>query len=121
MAQLKSTSINGNLIVNGDINIASSNNYIGFNTGGFIKCFDSQHLVYRCGLEAGYQLNLGVVDQRWTLYPDTCGNIGLGSPNRYFSQLWVRDNPFVVSDERKKNILGSIDEKYFTFLIRLNL
>lgn len=121
MAQLKSTSINGNLtingnlIANGDINIGSSNNYIGFNTGGFIKCWDSQHLVFRCGGETSYQLNLGVVDHCWALYPDTCGYVGLGSPNRYFSHLLVRDNPVVVSDERKKNILGSIDEKYFYF------
>ena len=115
MAQLKSTSINGNLIVNGDINIVSGNNYIGFNTGGFIKCWDSQHLVCRCGIETSYQLNLGVVDQCWALYPDMCGHIGLGSPNKYFGHFYVRDNPVVISDERKKNILGSIDEKYFTF------
>lgn len=119
MAQLKSTSITGNLTVNGDINIVNGNNYIGFNTGGFIKCWDGQHLVCRCGGETSYQLNLGVVDSCWALYPDTCGYIGLGSPNRYFGHLYVKNNPVVISDERKKNILGFIDERYFTFFDKI--
>lgn len=149
MAQLKSTSINGNLIVNGDAYFNGSCYYgnstltrygddfsmgdmgiagcmciygrngdpgiFFYNHSGFIQNDDGQHLKFGAGPETQYRMVLGVVDNCWALYPETNNYLGLGGSNHVWGHIFIRDNPYITSDERKKNILGSIDEKYFTF------
>lgn len=124
MAQLKSTSINGNLAVTGDI---SSNGKINFTTGGHIYTIDSQHLEFQAGAEGSYKVQLGVFryNERpygWGIFPVTSGALALGGIQNHWAGAWLDSQVQVVSDERKKNILNYVqnDKRYFDFYEKLN-
>lgn len=157
MAQLKSTSINGNLTVTGYTTHSggasfSSGSFITLNPrvklgaseyGGCLKLnaldtgtpgihfannaamiqsIDGQHMYFSVGPESNYHMLLGVIDGIWALYPETNEYLGLGGSSHAWGHLYLRINPYIVSDERKKNILHYVqdDKRYFDFYEKLN-
>lgn len=158
MAQLKSTSINGNLTVTGytthldgasfssgsfitlnprvklgaseyggclKLEAIDGNTNVGIrfaNTAGFILSRTGQNMLYSTGPESYYHIVHGVMDGTWTWAPETEGQLWLGTTNHPWGSVYIKGGPYIISDERKKNILNYVqdDKRYFDFYEKLN-
>lgn len=91
------------------------------NTGGGIASLNSQSIrLSPGGEEHGWAL-LGVADGMWGFYPYyNSHSLNLGTSGHKWVNVYAKNGTIQTSDEREKDILGAIDERYFAFFERID-
>lgn len=86
---------------------------------GNLRQTTNQSLYLSASNEADYDVVVGVFDGKWTVSPVVNGNFLLGTPNKRWDALHLRNAPNVASDRKGKQDIAPLDVRYTELLLRL--
>ena len=91
------------------------------NNGAGIASLNTQSLRFAPGGEEYGWAILGVTDRMWGFYPNyNSHSLNLGTSGHKWVNVYAKNGTIQTSDEREKDILGVIDERYFAFFERID-